>query len=64
QSLIINVIKHQPGVVLRLDDMPAAQHYARLVIDDIDNQALITPLTPEPDYQCHQSPAGRSAASG
>ncbi len=30
----------------RLDDMPATQHYARLVIDDIDNQALITPLTP------------------
>ncbi|MGU0016816.1 hypothetical protein ACVXG9_23550 [Escherichia coli] len=29
----------------RLDDMPATQHYARLVIDDIDNQALITPLT-------------------
>ncbi|XPE55181.1 hypothetical protein ACNKHW_03035 [Shigella flexneri] len=31
----------------RLDDMPATQHYARLAIDDIDNQALITPITPE-----------------
>lgn len=35
----------------RLDDMPATQHYARLVIDDIDNQALITPLTPEQNQQ-------------
>ncbi len=41
----------QAYVNQRLDDMPATQHYARLVIDDIDNQALITPLTPEQNQQ-------------
>ncbi len=41
------LIRQLAYVNQRLDDMPATQHYARLVIDDIDNQALITPLTPE-----------------
>ncbi|HGC2462362.1 TPA: tetratricopeptide repeat protein [Escherichia coli] len=45
------LIRQLAYVNQRLDDMPATQHYARLVIDDIDNQALITPLTPEQNQQ-------------
>lgn len=33
------LIRQLAYVNQRLDDMPATQHYARLVIDDIDNQA-------------------------
>ncbi len=40
------LIRQLAYVNQRLDDMPATQHYARLVIDDIDNQALITPTDP------------------
>ncbi len=35
------LIRQLAYVNQRLDDMPATQHYARLVIDDIDNQALM-----------------------
>ncbi|HAN4792039.1 TPA: phage receptor, partial [Escherichia coli] len=45
------LIRQLAYVNQRLDDMPATQHYARLVIDDIDNQALINPLTPEQNQQ-------------
>ncbi len=45
------LIRQLAYVNQRLDDMPETQHYARLVIDDIDNQALITPLTPEQNQQ-------------
>ncbi|HCL9716621.1 TPA: tetratricopeptide repeat protein [Escherichia coli] len=45
------LIRQLAYVNQRLDDMPATQHYARLVIDDIDNQALIPPLTPEQNQQ-------------
>ncbi|MEX5706706.1 phage receptor, partial [Escherichia coli] len=45
------LIRQLAYVNQRLDDMPATQHYARLVIDDIYNQELITPLTPEQNQQ-------------
>lgn len=40
------IIRQLAYVNQRLDAMPATQHYARRVVDDLDNQALIAPLTP------------------